>query len=484
MEDRPVAFVVFGATSDLAMKKLYPTLYTMAQKNVLPEDFYLYGVARTELDTDAWRERFEQSVRQHNASVDVSVMDRLFAGAKWFTADVKKSGDYQALEDDIRNHEDALESGVLRLFYLALPPSLFADVARNVETCKMGKALCSKDDVLSRIIIEKPFGHDTASAKRLDAHLKQAFDEKQVYRIDHYLGKEAMQNVLVFRFGNVLFEPRWNNEHVKRIQIDALESVSAAGRAAYYDDAGALRDMVQSHLLQFLAYLTMEEPTEMTGQALHAAKSDILKHVRPWRDGPAIVRGQYAGYQGHDGVPDDSKTETYVAVKLEIDTDRWRGVPIYIRTGKALSEKETAATVEFKETKSAFFKNQEYLPINNLVRISIAPDSGVSIRANMHEPGTHMGSMPAPMHYCRTAEEDVMGDYEHLLMAAMRGKRLLFAGSDEVMDAWRVVEPLLQSDTSVKVYASGTRGPETSALFPAGQDWLESFAGCKMKTHE
>lgn len=484
MEDRPVALVIFGATSDLAAKKLYPTLYTMAEKDTLPDDFYLYGVARTELAVSEWRERFRQVVEPHRESVDKAVIDQLFTSAKWVTADVKNSDDYQVLEDDIRNREDALGRGVLRLFYLALPPSLFADVAQNVETCKMGKALCSKDDVLSRIIIEKPFGHDTASARRLDKQLKRVFDERQVYRIDHYLGKEAMQNILVFRFGNGLFESRWNNQHIARIQIDALESVSAAGRAGYYEDAGALRDMVQSHLLQFLAYMTMEEPSAMTGEALHAAKSDILKHVRPWQDGPAIVRGQYDGYRNHDGVADDSLTDTFVAVKFEIDTDRWRGVPIYIRTGKSLSQKETAGMVEFKDMKSEFFTNREFPLVNNLVRISVAPDSGVSVRTNMHAPGTHMGSMPAPMHYCRAAAANGLGDYEHLLMVAMRGERLLFAGSDEVLHAWRAVEPFLEGGQEPNKYEPGTLGPDASVLFPDGKDWMDSFAGCKMKTYD
>jgi len=479
----PTAFVVFGATGDLTQRKLYPALYHLALAGELPEDLYLYGLATQKMSSATFKKVIEREVKQFTSGkINKQALATVTKRVEYIAADLTKRDGYDALEKSIKGHERQRRKPILRLFYLALPPFLFSDVVKNVESCNLGKALCTIHNVKSRIIVEKPFGSDLVSAKKLDKQLHQVFNERQIYRIDHYLGKEAMQNISVFRFTNQFFEEHWSAKHIKQIQIHAPETVGLEERSSYYDSAGALRDMVQNHLLQFLATLTMDEVSELSAKNLQRVRSKILRAVRPAR-GKYLVSGQYAGYRSEKGIPKNSRTETYVAVKFEIDLPRWRGVPIYIHTGKNLAVKETRAIIEFKHREHLLVSGSDQSTAN-IIELQIAPSPSVSIKMNVMKPGISLGVDQATMHYCRGErfKEPEVGDYERLLIDVIRGDQTLFAGSEEILAAWKAVDPMLKELKRKKpyTYKKGSRGPnQTEQLFGnEGTSWIDSFAMC------
>jgi glucose-6-phosphate 1-dehydrogenase len=473
------ALVVFGATGDLTQNKLYPALYELARRNLLPKDFYLYGIARESMTRAAFEKDLKADLRHHyGKKLEKKAVAILIKHLRYIQADLADVSGYLELEEDIKNEEKKLGHGIRRVFYLALPPSLFSEVVQNVNVCKLGHQLCTKDDVKSFVVLEKPFGYDLKTAQKLHAQVKSVFDERQVYRIDHYLGKEAFQNIFSFRFANALFEPLWNNKHIKEIQINALETVGLDRRFAYYDGAGALRDMVQNHLMQFLAHLTMSKPSDMSAKAIRRAKASVLKKVRPYGEKIQMVRGQYRGYKNEEGIPKSSRTETFAAVKLEINSSRWRGVPIYIRTGKNLTYKETSVNVVFRSPEDES---------GNIVNIQISPIPSVSIKLNVQAPGFELGSVPAGMHYCRgeNTNEEMVGDYERLLLDVFEGDQRLFTSAEEVLAAWKVVMPFLKQTKKdvLRSYLPGSMGPKAAdvLLKDGGSKWAEPITNCPYK---
>lgn len=475
----PTAFIVFGATGDLTQRKLYPALYELARRDLLPPKFYLYGIAREERTDDMFRKQVRSAIKEYvKGDLEEKALGRLLKHVTYISADLKAREGYQKLENSVKKRELSLKKGIQRLFYLALPPGIFPYVAKSVESCHIGKALCTRDKILSRIIVEKPFGSDFASAKKLDVRMRKAFNEEQIYRIDHYLGKEAFQNVMTFRFGNQLFDHSWDNTNIESIQIHALETVGLEKRFSYYDSAGALRDMVQSHLLQFLSILTMDEPASLEAKSIHKEKQRVLEAVRPFGGKAKIVRGQYAGYTSSKNISKSSKTETFASLALEVNLPRWRGVPIILRTGKKLGQKETSATIVFKQPKLGFLHDKRHPLVPNMLHLQISPAPSISMRINVHSPGVNMGADEANMHYCRGErfKEPPIGDYERLLIEVMKGDQTLFTSSKEVLAQWKIVEPFLKKSTKPVSYKKGSLGPKDP--WP----WYDSIVACPFDT--
>lgn len=488
LKKRASAFVIFGATGDLTQNKIYPSLYELARRNLLPEHFYLYGLARKTLSNKQFQKHIENSIRKLVAQPDEKAIKKLVAKAEYIGADVTEDAGFQELEARIQAHERKIGSGILRMFYLALPPKIFSDVIRRIESCKMGKALCSREHVLSRVIVEKPFGSDYDSALQLDRELRRVFHEKQIYRIDHYLGKEAFQNVFSFRFANAIFEHIWNSKFIDSIQINALETVGLMDRFAYYDGAGALRDMVQSHLFQLLAYVMMEEPKGKSVAALHVSKERLLKTLSV-RKQSKLIRGQYQGYRKERGVPRDSKTETYVALACEVTNARWKGVPIYIRTGKMLDRKETSIAIQFKQRmpKSFDISGTGYRP--NRIYIEIDPVPSITMEIHVAKQGFKNALDTASMHYCRSEHEKEapIGDYERLLMDVILGDQSLFTSSEEVLCSWKTLDASLKSAPRVKLhrYKKGSEGPSASkSILLKNHTWLKTTNLCPLPRYE
>jgi glucose-6-phosphate 1-dehydrogenase len=440
---QPTALIVFGATGDLTQRKIYPALYQLAARGLLPERFFLFGLAREDLTAEQYEATVREDVtRALGAAVSEAVLDRLLSGARYLSSDLSERAGYERLEALIQDEEKRLGQAVQRLFYLALPPSLFAQVVRSVESCRMGKALCSVNRVLSRVIVEKPFGYDYASAAELETTLGEAFHERQIYRMDHYLGKEAVQNILAFRGANALFDHVWNREHVAAIHLSALEDIGLERRGPYYDRAGALRDMVQNHLLELLAFMTMRPVTDAGKPEVEmAARAELMEALRPLGGRVELVTGQYAGYAGEPGVAAGSRTETYAALALEVDNDDWRGVPIMVRTGKRLASKETTVTVTFKAAGGG---------APNRLTVEIAPNQALTLCVNLVKPGFTRETDVVGMHYCRGEHyaDPAVGDYERLLLAAVDGDRSMFVSSREVLAGWRAVDPFVRAAAS------------------------------------
>ena len=480
----PTAFVVFGATGDLTQNKLYPALYELALRGGLPKKFYIYGIARDKVSNAQFKQEIKNSITGHAKPLDKKALSGLLKNVKYISVDLKDVAGYLELEDQIKKEEVRIGHGILRVFYLALPPSIFPYVAKNVEACRIGKHLCTKEKILSRIIVEKPFGNDLGSAKKLDKRIREVFKDEQIYRIDHYLGKEPFQNILMFRFGNQFFEKHWNAKHISQIQINALETVGTEGRFSYYDGAGATRDMVQSHLMQFLAYLTMDEPPSLSSKGLQKAKGDVLQFVRPFGGRISAVKGQYLGYRSEKGVKKNSMTDTYVAMKLEINTPRWKGVPIYVRTGKFLDRKETSALIEFKGRSSRFMTDSKHPLKPNIVSLNISPTPSVSMSINVHKPGIDMGADSATMHYCRGEKygsEPEVGDYARLLIDVIRGDQSLFTSSKEIFSSWKVVDQYIKrGGQKLHKYKPGSSGPKAAddMLKSGGHKWLLPVTDC------
>lgn len=477
----PVALIVFGATGDLTQNKLYPALYELALHGMLPEQFYLFGLAKEKMSQKAFEKDIRDDLKRHyGTKMDKKAVAQLIKHVKYLTADLLSPDAYKEIEQEVRAIEKELGTAVMRTFYLALPPSLFSAVVQNVNTCGLGKDLCSKQGVKSRVILEKPFGYDLQTAKKLNALVSSVFEERQIFRIDHYLGKEAFQNIFAFRFGNPMFHELWNRKHIAEIQINAMETVGLEGRVSYYDDAGATRDMLQNHLLQFLAYLTMEAPVSMDADGLRRAKTNLLRKVRLFGKEDAYVRGQYSDYHKEEGIDKKSKTETYIAAKLQIRNRRWKGVPIFIRTGKHLSRKETSATIVFHH--SSIFKDAR----PNMLNIQIAPTPSVSAYINVQAPGFDFETHPADMHYCRYEHNNapMINDYERLLLDVFDGDQRLFTSSAEVLEGWRIVTPILENGSSempIK-YKFGSDGPEAAndLLLKNGSEWQDIVTSCPL----
>lgn len=486
-QDNSCALVIFGASGDLTRRKLIPALWSLFQGRVLPEPFAIIGVARTEMSHDVFRKRMSEAVtafarlQPPSAQVWQRFADSLF----YCGGDPGNPGLYGRLSDLLRQVERETGTAGNRLFYCATPPSLYPTLVTQ-----LGAAGLNREDAgWTRIIIEKPFGRDLASAHELNRIVAQVFREEQVYRIDHYLGKETVQNILVFRFANGIFEPLWNRAHVDHVQITVSESLGVEGRGAYYEEAGALRDMIQNHLLQLLCLVAMEPPVTFDANPVRDEKTKVLRAIRPIeREGvdQVAVRGQYGpgwvegarvpGYREEAGVAADSRSETYAALKLLVDNWRWAGVPFYLRTGKRLPKRTTEIAVQFRRTPHLLFRRDPASEVEpNLLTLRIQPDEGIALTFGAKLPGPELGirSVTMDFRYGAAFGGQPPEAYERLLLDAIHGDATLYARGDWVDAAWQLLTPLLEAwakgpNPKFPNYEAGTWGPQEAEAFIEG----------------
>jgi glucose-6-phosphate 1-dehydrogenase len=457
----PQALVLFGASGDLTQRKIAPALYNLAVDRLLPDSFAVVGVARRELPDERFRAALYEGVVRHSRRQPptAAIWAALAEDMHYVAGDFRDPATYRRLDEVLLR----LPAARNRLYYLATPPEFFDDIVR-------GLGGLTPTPGFARIVVEKPFGRDLASARRLNQVLHQAFPEGEVYRIDHYLGKETVQNLLVFRFANSIFEPVWNRHYVDHVQITAAESIGTEGRAAYYETAGALRDMLQNHLLQLLCLTAMEPPVDFSADAVRDEKVKVLRAIPPL--GPEdVVRGQYeagwiggeavAGYRQERGVAPDSQTETMVAARLRIENWRWQGVPFYLRAGKRFPKRVTEIAVQFRPAPHLPWRGATDELRPNTVVVRVQPDEGITLTFGAKVPGQELRIRSVEMDFLYGASfgHDAPEAYERLLLDAMSGDPTLFTRHDEVECAWRVVEPALAATGPVAPYPAGTWGP-------------------------
>lgn len=492
-KSEPCVMVIFGATGDLTKRKLFPALYNLAKEGFLPENFAIIGVGRQELTTEEFRRNIMANLKEFvGKTIDKDLV-------KWFEERTYYTGgdfdDDKALFKDLKAELakvcEAHQIPENYFYYMAIPPSLFANVAQKIVKNGLGR---QENGNWRRFIFEKPFGTSYESAKNLNHSLLKLLNEDQIYRIDHYLGKETVQNILVFRFGNSIFEPIWNRNYIDHVQITVAEKLGVESRGNYYDSAGALRDMIPNHIFQLVTLTAMEPPVSFEADAVRDEQAKILHAIQPFSEEDVLmktVRGQYGAgeidgkkveaYRDEENVPPESNTETFAAMKLAIDNWRWAGVPFYLRTGKRMPEKVSQIVIQFKQAPFMLFRDTsiEKLTTNRLV-IHIQPDEGLTLHFGAKIPGpiVNMGAVDMDFNYLDHFGEHISTGYERLLFDCMIGDATLFQRADMVEASWKIVNPILDIWHAIPArsfpnYASGTWGPKESEelLRNDGRNW-------------
>ncbi len=462
----PLTVVIFGASGDLAQRKLLPALYHLYLEGRLPERFAIVGYARTPYSNEEFRESAYEVVKRHGAHPPEGEAWRDFGGRlHYVTGGFLDPGAMDHLPHAIQRLDSRLGTGTSRLFYCATPPDAYPDIVRRIGETGLAAG--------SRIVFEKPFGHDLVSAGELNETIHQVFDESQVFRIDHYLGKETVQNILALRFANGLFEPVWNRRYIDHVQITAAESIGVEGRGSFYERTGAIRDMVSTHLFQVLTFLAMEPPVSFEPDRLRDETVKVLRSMKLC-DPAHVVRGQYRGYRDEEGVSERSRVETYAALRLEIDNWRWADVPFFLRTGKGLRTKATEITLAFRNVPFNVFKASEMeLPPRDHLTIRIQPDEGIALALNAKRPGPAfaLGPMTMDFTYGDLAGNHLADAYETLLLGAMEGDPTLFLREDAVEGAWEILAPALHLPTEPFSYPVRSWGPAAADELIAPRTW-------------
>lgn len=488
----PLIFAIFGASGDLAQRKLIPAVFDLFKRNYLPNHFALLGISRSELSDDDFRNKSFLENEFLDLSHETAETKAAFANRLFYQAiDTNAAEDYVKVKDRLAKLDAEFQTSGNCIFYLSTPPVLYDKIPAFLAEQGLNRAVGS----YRRLVIEKPFGYDLESAKQLNQSLKLHFDEDSIYRIDHYLGKETVQNLLVTRFANGIFEPLWNRNYIHHVEITSAEDIGVGSRGGYYDHSGALRDMLQNHLMQLVAHVAMEPPIAPTAAAIRNEKNKLFESLRPIKPEEVkkyAIRGQYMasnmrgkmvkGYRDEEGVPADSKTETFVALKFYIDNWRWSGVPFYVRTGKRLPTKVAEITITFNKPPHTLFRRESDVinkPNNQLI-IRIQPDEGLLLSFGMKVPGEgfHAKNVSMDFHYTDLADSDVPESYERLLLDCMKGDATLYAHGDSVEHSWKFVKPILDgwaNDPSIPIYGypAGSWGPEVAdaLIKPAEMHW-------------
>ena len=477
---KPATIVIFGASGDLTQRKLVPALHTLSCGELLSPDTRVIGVSRSEYSDEAFRERLYAGIVEYSRAASgpdhvCQLWSDFSKNYTYMPGDLSDLETYRRLGDRLERFDQELGTRGCVLFYLAVPPKLYTMIVD-----RLGRAGLNRSDTgWRRIIVEKPFGHDLESARQLNEEIHQVFAEDQIYRIDHYLGKETVQNIMSFRFANAIFEPLWSRNYIDHVQISVTESVGVGHRAGYYEQAGVLRDMFQNHLLQLLTLTALEPPVAFEANALRDEKAKVLKAVSPITD---AVRGQYRAYRDEEEVKPGSETATYAALKLWVDNWRWRGVPFCLRSGKRLALKSTEIAIEFKCVPHLMFQiDRERDIAPDVLSLCIQPNEGIHLRFQAKEPGAGMQTRPVTLefHYAEAFGAGALPEaYERLLLDALNGDASLFARADEIELAWSLIDPLLERWESedpppLSFYESGTWGPSEADQLLArdGRGW-------------
>lgn len=464
MVNQPTVFVIFGATGDLSTKKIFPSFYKLYKNGLLPQTFKIIAAARTGHTNKSFIKTLEKIIKID----DRKSWQKFGSLIEYIPLDITADKNLSDLTTALETFEKESKVCTKRVFYIAISPAIYEAAITNLGKTKLNLG-CQTHGSKARIVMEKPFGHDLKSAQKINATLSKYFDGDQIYRIDHFLGKETVQNILAFRFGNELFEPIWNNHFIDHVQINLIEHIGVEKRGDYYDKTGALRDMVQNHMLQLLSIVTMDMPEKFETQSIQAKKLAIINHIKkqtPDEITKSTVRGQYNGYAKEEKVNPNSQTETFALVKLHIDTIRWQGIPIYIRTGKKLTGKVTSIIFQFKEKGHKIFEDFWEQPLPNHITLQIQPNEGIGIRLVAKKPGLATTLEPVDMEFCYKTSFDVPQPdaYERLLLDIILGDQSLFLSQEIVEESWKVIDPIEEvwqaGHPKLAIYEPGSWGPK------------------------
>ena len=466
-EIQPQAMVVFGASGDLTKRKLLPAFYNLFVRGLMPKGFAIVGYSRTEMSNEEFIEDAHEHIKEYSRHAPEGQVWVDFARhLSYIPGDFSQPYAMKGLSEHLERLDEEHGTHGGRFFYAATPPAAYPDIVR-----RLGEVGLNKN---AKIVIEKPFGRDLQSARELNATIHEVFDETQVFRIDHYLGKETVQNILAFRFANGMFEPIWNRRYIDHVQITVAEKIGIEGRGAFYEQTGNIRDMISTHLFQTMTFIAMEPPISFEPERL---RDETVKALRATQlcDPRKVVRGQYRGYRQEPGVSDESTVETFSAMQLDVDNWRWAGVPFYLRTGKALKEKVSEITLKFRKVPFNVFKGTDVeLSKRDHLTIRIQPNEGISIAFNAKQPGPGMklGRVTMEFDYAEDfAQAEIADAYELLILEAMEGDHSLFIRQDGVERAWEILQPVLENPPPITFYESGTWGPPEADALIAPRKW-------------
>jgi glucose-6-phosphate 1-dehydrogenase len=470
----PCVLVIFGASGDLAQRKLVPALYNLAKEGWLPENFAMVSYSRSATDDAELRAKMKEAVAKHSRTqpLDEKVWERFARRVECVPGDYNEPAGYARLRQKLLDLESRHGTRGNRLYYCSTPASVFPSILGQLSASGLIAPAPPSRKPWSRLVVEKPFGRDLATARELNRLIAETMDESQIYRIDHYLGKETVQNILVFRFANSIFEPLWNSRYIDHVEITAAEEIGIEGRGKFYDETGVLRDMVQNHLLQVLTLIAMEPPVSFAADDIRDEKNKVLRALRPLVGGDvsqAVVRAQYRGYTEEPGVAKDSRTPTFVAMKVMLDNWRWQGVPFYIRAGKKMARRATHVSIHFQAVPHCLFGAEDICQRlePNVLTLRIQPQEGMALQFECKVPGEDLSISGVTMEfgYASAFQKQPQEAYERLLLDCMRGNATLFARRDGVEEAWKFITPVLEAwDTEdggpIALYEPGSAGPK------------------------